>query len=136
MKDRSRTHRGLAALSAFCLASGASFLLLLQLCERCGMDNAYLGEVFLGLIIVFMGVLFGLAWLVTARREGLRGLAAGAIPGLAVGAVIVVIGATRTLVPPALAPIELLLLIAGGIATVLLSRIGPAGGHRPGQHPR
>ena len=87
-------------------------------------DNAYLGEFFLGLIIVLMGVLFGLAWLITARREGLRGLAAGAISGSAAGGVIVAIGATRTLVPPALEPIELLIVAAGFAAAVLLARVG------------
>ena len=87
------------------------------------MDNAYLGEVFLGLIIAFMGLLFGLMWLITARREGLRGLAAGGLSGLAVGSVVVVIGATRTLVPPALSPIELVLIAAGFASTVLLARV-------------
>ena len=127
MGDRRRIHRGLAALSVYCLLTGASFIALLQLCERCGMDNAYLGEVFLGLIIAFMGLLFGLTWLITARREGLRGIAAGAIAGFAAGGVIVAIGATRTLVPPALEPIELLTVAAGFALAVFLARVDGRG---------
>jgi hypothetical protein len=128
MKDRSRTHRGLAALATYCVAIGASLLLLLRLCERCGMDNAYLGEVFLGLILILMGGLLALAWLVTARREGRRGFAAGAVPGVAFGTAIVVLGATRTFVPPALSAIELLLLFLGGAVTVMLFRSETAAG--------
>lgn len=123
MKDRSRTHRGLAALATYCLISGASFLLLLRICERCGGDNAYLGELFLGLILLLMGLVFGLTWFVTARREGRRGLAAGAVPGVAFGAVIVALGATRMFVPPALSVIELLLLAVLGAMTVAFSRV-------------
>ncbi len=89
------------------------------------MDNAYLGEVFLGLILILMGGLLALTWLVTARREGRRGFAAGAVPGLASGAVIVVLGATRMFVPPALSAIELVLLSAGAAVTVMLSRSEP-----------
>jgi Na+/proline symporter len=114
--------RTLAALATFCLLVGASLLLLLQLCARCGQDNAYLGEVLFGLILILLGVIFGLAWLVAARREGLRGLAAGAVTGVAVGAVIVVIGATRTVVPVALEIVELVLLIAGVVATIIVAR--------------
>jgi len=121
MNDRSGTPRGLAALATYCLFVGASLLMQLQLCERCGMDNAYLGEVFLGLILLLMGVVFGLTWLVIARREG-RGFAIGAIPGVAVAAVILAVGTTRTLLPPALSVMELLLLIAGVIATLVISR--------------
>jgi hypothetical protein len=95
------------------------------MCERCGMDNAYLGEVFLGLILILMGGLLGLTWLVTARREGRRGFAAGAVPGVAFGAVIIALGVTRSFVPPALSAIELVLLFAGAAITVMFSRSGP-----------
>ncbi len=124
MKDRSGTQRGLAALATYCLVSGPSFFALLQLCERCGMDNAYLGEVFLGLIVTFMGLLFALTWLVAARREGQRGFMVGIVPGLAVAVVIVVVGVTRMLFPPALSTVELVLLTAGAAATVVMSRTG------------
>lgn len=116
----------LAALAMYCLISGGSFLLLLQLCELCGMDDAYLGEVFLGLILLLMGLVFALTWLVTARREGRRGIAAGAVPGIAFAAVIVSLGATRVFVPPALSAIELVLLIVGAVATIALSRVDEA----------
>ena len=116
-------HRILAALSVYCLLSGASFAALLQLCARCSSDNAYLGEVFLLLILVLLGVILGLTWLITARREALRGLAAGGLSGLAVGSLVVAIGTTRTLVPPALSLIELVLIAAGFASTVLLARV-------------
>jgi len=122
---RDRTHRGLAALAIYCLVAGASFLTLLQLCTRCGMDNAYLGEVFLGLILILMGVILLLTWLVLARRQGMRGAVAGGVSGIAVGSVVVVIGATRTLVPPALEVIELIVIVAGFASTMLLSRVEP-----------
>ena len=89
------------------------------------MDNAYLGDVFLGLILILMGGLLALTWLITARREGRRGFAAGAVPGVAFGAVIVVLGATRMFVPPALSVVELVLLLAGAAVTVMFSRSGP-----------
>jgi Na+/proline symporter len=122
MQGGSGTQRGLAALATYCLVTGPSFFVLLQACERCGMDNAYLGEVFLGLILSLMGIVFGLTWLVAARRGGRRGLAVGAVPGLAVAAVILSVGATRTLVPPALSLLELILLLAGAVATIVMSR--------------
>ena len=123
MTTRDRTHRGLAALAVYCLVAGASFLTLLQLCTRCGMDNAYLGEVFLGLILILMGVIFLLTWVLMARRQGVRGAVAGGVSGIAVGSVVVVIGATQTLVPPALEAIELIVIVAGFLSTVLLSRV-------------
>ena len=86
------------------------------------MDNAYLGEGLLGALFVFMGVLFGLTWLVASRREGRRGFVAGAIPGAVFGAAIVVFGATRMFVPPALPPVELFLFTVGAALTVMLSR--------------
>lgn len=113
---RSPTHRGIAALATYWLAVGASFFLLLQLCEReCQGDNLFAAS--LGLLFVFLGVLFGLAWLVASRREGRRGFAVGAIPGLAVGALIVVLGSTP-LLASALFPVGLILLIVGVAATV------------------
>lgn len=89
------------------------------------MDNAYLGEVFLGLIVLLMGLVFGLTWLVIARREGRRGLAAGAVPGIAFGAATLALGATRMFVPPALSVIELVLLTVFGAVTVAFSRADP-----------
>ncbi len=118
MKDRSGTHRMMAALATYWLTVGASFFLMFRFCERCSMDNAYLGEVLLGALSVVIGLLVTVSWLVAARREARRGLAAGGVAGIGVAAVIVVIGSTRTLVPPALFPMELLLLIVGGAATV------------------
>ena len=122
MKDRSRTHRGLAALATYCLTIGASLVLQQVLCARCLMDNAYMGEGLLGLVFVFMGVLFGLTWLLASRREGGRGFVAGAIPGVVFGAAIVIFGATRIFVPPALSAVELLLFAVGAALTVALSR--------------
>ncbi len=69
-----------------------------------------------------MGLLFALTWLVAARREGRRGFTVGIVPGLAVAAVIVLVGATRLLFPPALSTVELVLLVAGTAATVAMSR--------------
>ncbi len=108
----------MAALATYWLTVGASFFLMFRFCERCSMDNAYLGEVLLGALSVVIGLLVTVSWLVAARREARRGLAAGGVAGIGVAAVIVVIGSTRTLVPPALFPMELLLLIVGGAATV------------------
>ena len=125
MTARDRLHRGLAALATYCLVAGASFLTLLQLCTRCGTDNAYLGEVFLGLILILMGVIILLTWLVIARRQGVRGVIAGGVSGIALGSVVLVIGATQTLVPPALEMIELIVIVAGFASTVLLSRVEP-----------
>ena len=125
MTARDRTHRGLAALAIYCLVAGASFLTLLQLCTLCGMDNAYLGEVFLGLILILMGVILVLTWLVVARRQAISGAIAGGVSGLAVAGVVVVIGATRTLLPPALEVIELIVIVAGFVSTVFLSRVEP-----------
>jgi Na+/proline symporter len=96
------------------------------------MDNAYLGEGLLGLVCVFMGVLFGLTWLVASRREGGRGFVAGAIPGVAFGAAIVVFGATRMFVPPTLPAVELFLFIVGAALTVALSRVSGQSGNPPG----
>ena len=71
-----------------------------------------------------MGLVFGLTWAVVARRQG-RGFAVGTIPGIAVAAVIIAIGVTRTLVPPALTVMDLLVLTAGAVATVVMSRTEP-----------
>lgn len=126
MDDPYRTPRGLAALATYCLLTGLSFFALFRLCERCGMDNAYLGEVFLGLIVTLMGALLALTWLVVGRHEARRGVVVGAVPGVAVAALIVALGATRILFPPALSVIELVLLAAGGAATVAMSRTRPS----------
>ena len=123
MAARDLTHRRLAALAVYCLVAGASFLTMLQVCTRCGMDNAYLGEVFLGLIIGLMGVIFGLTWLIMARREGIRGLVAGGLSGIAVACVVLAIGATQTLVPPALSAMELVVIAAGVVSTVALTSV-------------
>ena len=76
----------------------------------------------LGLVCFVFGVVFGLIWLIAARREGHRGFAVGAIPGVAVGAVFVVLGSMRTLTPPALEAVELPLLIVGAAGTMTFAR--------------
>jgi len=107
--------------ASYLLIVGASFFLLFQLCGRCSSDNAYLGEVLLGLLSTVLGVLFGLAWVAASRRDGRRGLVVGAIPGVAVAVVIVVISSSRTLVPPANFPVELALLVIGAVTTLALA---------------
>ncbi len=89
---------------------------MFRLCERCSTDNAYLGELLLGGLFILLGLVFGLVWLAASRREGLRGFAAGAIPALGAGAVIVVVGSTRMVGPAALLPVALVLVIAGAAA--------------------
>ena len=125
MADRHRLHRRLAAFASYFLLAGASLMAMLGACARCGSDNAYLGEVLIGFILVFVGVVSGLTWLIMARREGIRGLVAGGLPGIAVGFVVIAIGATQTLVPPVLSAMELVVVAAGVVAATLLSRVEP-----------
>lgn len=118
MRDQLRPHPLISTFATYSLISGASNFLLLRLCERCAQDNAYLGQLFLGLLCIILGVVFGLLWLIAARREGSSGFAVGAIAGVAVGGVFVVLGSTRVLTPPALEFVELLLLIVGAAGTL------------------
>jgi hypothetical protein len=125
MKERSRIHRSLAALATYFLATGASCLLVLQLCQQCGRDYLYFDQLALGLIFVILGVLLGVVWLVASRREGANGFRAGALPGLAVGVAIVLVGATRMIVPPELTLIVLALVTIGSgilVGTEILAR--------------
>lgn len=124
--------RGLVALAAFLIPAGASFFVLLRLCERCGQDNAYLLEVLLGVVTLVTGVGCGLLWLLASRRDGPRALVIGGIQGLVVGAAIAAVGASRMLVPPALTVLELFLLLTGVAVVLVLGLAGGRGGSRAG----
>ena len=114
--------RDLAALAAYSLVAGVCFFLLFQVCGRCGQDNAYIPEFFLGGILVLIGLVSGATWLARGRSGGSRGLAVGAVVGIVVGAVIIALGASRVVIPPVLTLIELVLLIVGAFATALPAR--------------
>ena len=114
--------RDLAALAAYSLLAGICFFLLFLVCGRCGQDNAYIPEYFLGVILVLIGLVSGAIWFVRGRAGGSRGLAVGAVAGIVVGAVIIALGASRAIIPPTLTVIELVLLIVGAFATGLPAR--------------
>jgi hypothetical protein len=111
-----------AGCASYLLIVGASFFLMFQVCPRCSSDNAYLGEVLLGVLSLALGLIVGLAWVAASRRDGRRGFVAGAIPGVAVAAVILAITASRTLVPPANFAVELVLLVVGATTTLAIAR--------------
>ena len=112
----------LAAVATYALVSGLSFFVQLTLCARCGSDNAYLGEVLLGALLAFVGVVLGLTWFALSRRDGATGIRMGLVPAVGVAAVIVLVGAAQILVPPVLALAELVVVIAGAIGLAVIAR--------------